>query len=206
MSIHIMDNVAGEHYQKLIEKEVRNVKLHSGWKARGIELNNWHWHHSIFQDTRLLPAPTEEHMIELKNLYPYTIGVLWPAIQKRILDQVDYKCDFVRAYINAHTYGVDGLIHTDDGDYTAIYYPFSNWNPEWEGGTCFYNKEKNDAIHYSSYVTDRLIVFPATIPHRAMPVTRECYGLRSVVVFKCVIDVNHPSYARKYYLDNQPKE
>ena len=188
---------------KIIEKEVNSAELRPYWVSNK-KTENWHWHNSIFQDTAILPVATVEDISKISEKTPYIMN-LWKEIQKKIIETVEYKCDFSRAYINAHTYGVDGRIHRDDGDYTAIYYPLSEWNVEWEGGTCFYNKDQTDVIHYNAYVPNRLVVFDAKMKHRAMPVTRECYKLRPVVVFKCVIDVNSEQYARKYYRDNPIK-
>ena len=38
-----------------------------------------------------------------------------------------------------------------------------------------------------NYKGNRLIVFDAYLPHQAQPVSRECYELRTNVVFKCNI-------------------
>jgi hypothetical protein len=38
------------------------------------------------------------------------------------------------------------------------------------------------------YVGNSLVIFDAYLPHMAMPVTRECYELRSVIVFKILIE------------------
>jgi SM-20-related protein len=103
-----------------------------------------------------------------------------------------------RYYSNSHTYGIDGSIHTDDGNVTALYYPCMDWDVSWEGGTSFYNKEMNDCIKYVSYKFNRMILFDAKIPHRAMPVTRECYELRTSVVFKASMDTNDASYFEWY--------
>ena len=35
------------------------------------------------------------------------------------------------------------------------------------------------------YVGNRLVIFDAHLPHKAMTVSRECYELRTNVVFKC---------------------
>ena len=35
------------------------------------------------------------------------------------------------------------------------------------------------------YKGNRLVVFDAYLPHQALPVSRECYQLRTCVVFKC---------------------
>jgi hypothetical protein len=203
MFIKTFDNLMDEESHKLIEKEVNSAQLRPNWHSNK-KKQNWHWHSSIFQDTAMLPVAGDKEIETISLKTPYIMN-LWKEIQKKINETLEYKCDFARAYINAHTYGVDGVIHHDDGDYTAIYYSLSEWDIEWEGGTCFYNKDKTDVIHYNAYVPNRLVVFDAKIAHRAMPVARECYKLRPVVVFKCVIDVNSEQYARKYYLDNPIK-
>ena len=202
--IKTFDNLMDEESHKLIEKEVNAAPLRSNWHSSIENVTSWQWHSSIFQDTGMLPVATDKEIEKISQKTPYIMN-LWKEIQKKISDELDYKCDFTRAYINAHTYGIDGMIHSDDGDYTAIYYPLSEWNIEWEGGTCFYNKNKTDVIHYNAYVPNRLVIFDAKMNHRAMPVARECYKLRPVVVFKCVIDVNSEQYARKFYLDNPIK-
>lgn len=203
MFIKTFDNLMDSESHKLIEKEVKSAQLRPYW-ASNKKTQNWHWHNSIFQDTAILPVATVEDISKINEKSPHIMN-LWKEIQKKISEELDYKCDFARAYINAHTHGIDGMIHSDDGDYTAIYYPLSEWDIEWEGGTCFYNKDKTDVIHYNAYVPNRLVVFDAKMNHRAMPVARECYKLRPVVVFKCVIDVNSEKYFRKYYRDNPIK-
>ena len=85
--------------------------------------------------------------------------------------------DFDRVYMNAHTFGIEPHLHHDDGDYTMIYYPYMGWKKEWSGGTMI-DGEMCD------YVGNRLVMFPASDPHQAMPVSRDCYELRSVIVFK----------------------
>jgi hypothetical protein len=202
--IKTFDNFMDSESHKLIEKEVNAAQLRSYWSSSNRMKSSWHWHCSIFQDTSVLPVATNHDIRDISQKTPYIMN-LWKDIQKKISEELDYKCDFARAYINAHTHGIDGMIHSDDGDYTAIYYPLSEWDIEWEGGTCFYNKDKTDVIHYNAYVPNRLVVFDAKINHRAMPVARECYKLRPVVVFKCVIDVSSEQYFRKYYRDNPIK-
>ena len=38
---------------------------------------------------------------------------------------------------------------------------------------------------------NRLLVFDAYLPHQAMTVSRQCYQLRSVIVFKCYVQNNN---------------
>ena len=40
--------------------------------------------------------------------------------------------DFVRAYANAYTFGIEPHAHLDDGDFTIIYYPSMWWKLKWE--------------------------------------------------------------------------
>ena len=83
-----------------------------------------------------------------------------------------------------------------------VYYPALKWDTEWEGGTCFYEQDINgeyDAIRYVSYKPNRLVLFPAHIPHRGMPVDRACTDPRFVIAMKLQRDVNDPLYFQEYY-------
>ena len=84
-------------------------------------------------------------------------------------------------YMNAHTHGIEPHLHVDDGDFTMIYYPRLDWKLEYGGGTLVDGK----LLHNFG---NRLIVFDAYLPHMAMPVSRQCYELRTCVVLKCNID------------------
>jgi len=88
-----------------------------------------------------------------------------------------------RSYLNAHTHGIEPHIHRDDGDITFIYYPIMDWKPEWGGGTVLFNNDV-ELTHHFAYKGNRLIMFPASILHQAQSVSRECYELRTCVVFK----------------------
>ena len=59
-----------------------------------------------------------------------------------------------------------------------IYYPRLDWHKEWGGGTMVDGE-------LVQYIGNRLVIFDAHLPHKAMPVSRECYELRTNVVFKC---------------------
>ena len=91
---------------------------------------------------------------------------------------------FLRVYVNAHTHGIEPHLHHDDGDFTMIYYPILDWKPEWLGGTVIWNGQKNEINKYVNYIGNRLFVFDAHLPHQAMAVSRQCYQLRTCVVFK----------------------
>ena len=91
--------------------------------------------------------------------------------------------NYERIYCNAHTHGIEPHLHIDDGDFTMIYYPRMDWKKEWGGGTLV-----DDTL--VPYAGNKLIVFTASLPHKAMSVSRECYQLRTCVVFKCNVMEN----------------
>ena len=103
-------------------------------------------------------------------------------IWNQISDRYNYEME--RAYLNAHTHGIEPHIHRDDGDMTFIYYPRMDWRIDWGGGTAIYDNDLNGITHHINYKGNRLIKFPANLPHQAQPVSRECYQLRTCVVFK----------------------
>jgi len=88
-----------------------------------------------------------------------------------------------RAYLNAHTHGIEPHIHRDDGDVTFIYYPRMDWQPKWGGGTSVFDENYNVILH-AGYRGNRIMNFEANSLHQAQPVSRECYQLRTCVVFK----------------------
>ena len=166
------------------------------WKVywnRNKGKENWNWHRSIANDVKDM-GDINDRVEQLDS----STRMLWDHVDELLFNIVKIKQRLVRYYSNSHTYGQDGHIHRDDGDLTVLYYPCRNWKTEWEGGTSFYNEEITDCIKYVSYKFNRLVVFRAGIPHRAMPVTRDCYELRTSLVFKTDKDTNHPSYFEWY--------
>ena len=83
--------------------------------------------------------------------------------------------------MNAHTHGIEPHMHQDDGDFTMIYYPRCDWQEDWGGGTVV------DGT-LVEYVGNRLVVFDADLWHQAQPVSRQCYELRTCIVFKCNLE------------------
>ena len=106
------------------------------------------------------------------------LGHIWNKIDEQFNNEME------RAYLNAHTHGIEPHIHRDDGDETFIYYPRMDWKNEWGGGTVVYDNDVKNITHHINYKGNRLIRFSANLPHQAQPVSRECYQLRSCVVFK----------------------
>ena len=159
--IEYVDNFLEEHIAQLIDMQLREVS----WKYDYDSVkggSNKHWH--IFLGHKVG---------ELGDFVPS-----WNHINN------NYDYEMERAYLNAHTHGIEPHIHRDDGDMTFIYYPRMDWRIDWGGGTAIYDNDLNGITHHINYKGNRLIKFPANLPHQAQPVSRECYQLRTCVVFK----------------------
>lgn len=197
--ISIFDNVLTEQEHYNINQLVKNITWTQGWGSSTRRPEVSHWNFSFSSPEQMLPSMDSGDYAKMFETYP-ELEPLWKATDK-LLRTNHGKFDVLRFYSNCNPYGQNGYIHEDDGDYTVIYYPALKWDAEWEGGTCLYSETKGeyDAIRYVSYKPNRLLVFPANIPHRAMPVDKLCLENRIVVVMKLQRDVNHPSYMENYY-------
>ena len=169
--IDVYDDVLEEHNAILIDDEVKKLSWKYDYPSEPSKPNK-HWHVLCGHNKKECDAASYDWADTLFNLF---------------VNKFDFKSkynvnDYVRIYCNAHTHGIEPHLHTDDGDFTMIYYPRIDWKTEWGGGTLV-----NETL--VPYVGNRLVVFTASLPHKAMSVSRECYQLRTCVVFKCnVVD------------------
>ena len=165
--IEIYDDVVEDHIAQLIDVEMKSVSWKYDYPSDKSKPSR-HWH--------ALCGKTDVEMIA--NGYEYVMPIWSIAMYKYDFKKNLSVTDYERIYMNAHTHGIEPVMHKDDGDFTMIYYPRLDWKSEWGGGTLVDG-------NLVSYVGNRLVVFDAQLPHMAMPVTRECYQLRTCVVFKC---------------------
>ena len=165
--IEIHNNVVEDHVAELIDSQMKTVS----WKfdySSNKKYQSRHWH--------VLCGISSISLISAG--YEWVMSI-WTAAMHKYDFKNTYDIDtYKRIYMNAHTHGVEPVMHIDDGDFTMIYYPRMDWKPEWGGGTLIDGQ-------LVPYVGNSLVIFDAHLPHMAMPVSRECYELRSVVVFKC---------------------
>ena len=195
---YVVDDLLSEEDAIAVSNEVDTKNWQSYWRSRPWHLDrtlssNWHWHNKLWGDLGNMGPISKEIMSKTPALHH-----LWLTISPIMLDVFKVSFFPVRAYSNAHTYGIIDDKHTDDGDITVIYYPNQNWDHNWEGGTALYSEDFTDCIRYCSYKFNRLFMFPAKTVHRGMPLTKECTELRRVIVFKCEMDSNHPLYEKMY--------
>jgi len=166
--IDIYDGVLEEHNAILVDDAVKKISWKYDYSSEPSKPNK-HWH--------VLCGHDETECTD--NGYDWADYIFVCAkVHWNKLGELEYE----RIYCNAHTHGIEPHLHVDDGQFTMIYYPRLDWKQEWGGGTMV----DGELVHY---VGNRLVIFDAHLPHQAMPVSRECYELRTNVVFKCnVID------------------
>ena len=160
--IEVIDNVLEDHIAILIDDCMKNLSWKFDYESKRGQPNK-HWHVFCGHD--------ENECSE--NGYDWAHSIFIAAKSK-----VGKELTYERIYCNAHTHGIEPHLHKDDGQFTMIFYPRLDWKPEWSGGTIVDGQ-------LIEYVGNRLVIFDAHLPHKAMPVSRECYELRTNVVFKC---------------------
>jgi len=169
--IDVYDDVLEEHNAILIDDEVKKLSWKYDYPSEPSKPNK-HWHILCGHNKEECDAASYDWAHSLFDMFVNKFDF------KSKYDVVGYE----RIYCNAHTHGIEPHLHIDDGDFTMIYYPRMDWKKEWGGGTLV-----DETL--VPYAGNRLVVFTASLPHKAMPVSRECYQLRTCVVFKCnVID------------------
>ena len=164
--IEIYNEVLEEHNAILVDDAVKQLSWKYDYHSEPKQPNK-HWHVLCGHDFKELTA----------NGYDWADHIFHAAKSK-----LNKELTYERIYCNAHTHGIEPHLHIDDGEFTMIYYPRLDWHPEWGGGTLIDGQ-------LVPYVGNSLVIFDAHLPHMAMPVSRECYELRSVIVFKCNRDV-----------------
>tara|TARA_Y100000748_G_scaffold41472_1_gene30494 strand:+ start:113 stop:625 length:513 start_codon:yes stop_codon:yes gene_type:complete len=169
--ITVHDGVLESHVAELIDSEIRDVAWKFDYPSSKYHKSR-HWH--------VLCGMKGEQIIA--NGFEWVMPIWTAAMYKYEFKKNFNITGYKRIYMNAHTHGIEPAMHKDDGDFTMIYYPRLDWIPEWWGGTVIDGQ-------LVPYVGNRLVIFDAHLPHMAMPVPRECYQLRSVIVFKCNRDV-----------------
>ena len=186
--IDVYDDVLEEHNALLIDDEVKKIQGNYDYHSEPSKPNK-HWHVLCGHDEKECTEAGYEWAHELFNFFMNKFN---------FMDKY-FIGGYERIYCNAHTHGIEPHIHIDDGDFTMIYYPRLDWQIEWGGGTAIFQELTNETSgstiekKYSkveidkhvNYKGNRLIVFDAYLPHQALPVSRQCYELRTCVVFKC---------------------
>ena len=171
--IDVYDDVLEDHNAVILDDNMKQIHWKYDYPSKIGEVNK-HWHILCGHNKEECDTAGYDWADEMFDMFKIKLGFK----DKYMVE------DYVRIYFNAHTHGLEPHMHTDDGDFTMIYYPRLDWKPEWMGGTAIWNEQKNEIDKYVNYIGNRLFVFDANLPHQAMTVSRECYQLRTCVVFK----------------------
>jgi Rps23 Pro-64 3,4-dihydroxylase Tpa1-like proline 4-hydroxylase len=112
---------------------------------------------------------------------------LWDEVRPHTPPNTELR----RAYVNAHTFGVEDTIHVDDIDfangYTVIVYLCHDWYAEWGGMTCTYSGQTGNTLDVTAAVVpkrNRIIMFDKNIPHMVTPLSKRFTGVRLTCMFK----------------------
>ncbi|HYS76002.1 MAG TPA: 2OG-Fe(II) oxygenase [Burkholderiales bacterium] len=92
----------------------------------------------------------------------------------------------VRCYANAHTFGVEGYLHTDSpkpNNYTAVIYLNPVWKPDWAGELILFD-EARDSFYAVLPKPGRVALIPGDVLHAARAVSRSCPAIRVSLAFK----------------------
>ena len=178
MTIEVHDNLLEPHVAELVEDFMTNQLRWRYYYPSHKLKPGYHWH--------VFCGETEEHVAVNGG---ELLLQIWEAANRKLDLKSRFKIEgWKRLYCNAHTFGVEPNIHTDDGDFTMIYYPQMNWKIEWGGGTFVYKEDAETVDTIAEYRGNRLLIFDAYLPHQAQPVAKNCLELRMCVVFKLWVE------------------
>ena len=110
-----MIKVYDDFFSEDTRKEIWDLLLRPKWAPDGGSVNNWFWHMDNLE--------IEEYF----SKYLYEI----------ICDKLDINYKIGRIYANGQSAGQCGNPHTDDGDFTFLYYPNPQWELGWQGHLIF---------------------------------------------------------------------
>jgi hypothetical protein len=102
----------------------------------------------------------------------------------KIKEKTGDDFDLERIYMNGHTAGSHGNIHTDsqaNNGRTFLVYCNQTWNPEFGGSTVFLDGDKVLSTYPYPYSA---VYFQNNIKHFAGPLSRNFNGLRVTLAFK----------------------
>lgn len=179
--IRVLDDIVPLDLQRRLEELASGPIWRYGWRSndRQDRYCFWHAHFAGKANTR------RSCLVELvENPGAQAIAELWGVLSKQILNGHEP----LRVYANAHTYGVEGYVHTDSTDeenyFTTIYYAHPVWRKNWSGEIMFYSPDGDDVMKAVAPRPGRLVHFPGSILHKAQAPGRECPELRVSIVIK----------------------
>ena len=164
------DNFLEEHIAQLIDMELREVSWQYDYDSVKNGVNK-HWHVFIGHDEG-----------EIED-FGYHISMVWNQIKNKF---PEYKLE--RAYLNAHTHGLEPHIHRDDGDVTILYMVCGEGDFKLIKDFSLVNKKDDQTaeiqpkeIEEFKFEENKLILFDAKTPHKGEAPKK---GMRITLAFK----------------------
>jgi 2OG-Fe(II) oxygenase superfamily len=178
-TILVIDDFHLEEDYKELLRHADDASYTNGWKSNKRTDPHGHWNRNYVDGVRSGSA----NLAEVSGNIPQLQKRIWEAVKSNyhLNDMVLLRC-----YMNAHTYGVDGYIHTDshrDDEWTVVTYLNEVWDPNWAGETILVD-ENNEIIKSILPKRNRAIIFPGKMKHAARGVSRLCFDLRRTFMFK----------------------
>ena len=161
-----MNNIEiyNDFFTEEIREEIWKLLLRPQWGPDGGNDTNWFWH--------------MDHLEKEEYFSQY--------LYSKICDKLERSFKVRRIYTNGQIAGQVGNPHTDDGDFTFLYYP----NPEWKlhyGGNLIFCEYEKEPSHIIGYKPNRAILFPSRIMHYAEAPHRFFTGFRISVAYKFLV-------------------
>ena len=156
-----------------------SVRWKYGW-PQGTSDPYSHWNIDFLESGLHNQKNLERKLRETAGFEP--LAGIWDSLQAGPL----YGHHLVRCYANAHTYGVEGYIHTDSkqtDNYTAVVYLNPVWKPEWGGELVLFDGAGDLACAILPK-PGRVAIIPGDMPHAARGVSRTCPAIRVSLAFK----------------------
>ena len=123
--IHVYDEVFDDSDATIIEQNVRQLHWHYDYHSNKNEINK-HWHISCGRNKEECVNGGYSWVDDMFEIFKTKFGF-----------NEKYRVEnYERIYCNAHTHGLEPHMHTDDGNFTMLYYPRLDWKSDaWGGGT-----------------------------------------------------------------------
>ncbi len=159
-----MINVYDNFFSEEIREEIWNLLIRPKWTplGGGNSINST-WHMNGLEKESYF------------NDYLYNI----------ICDKLEKRYEVKRIYANGQSSGQTGNPHTDDGDFTFLYYPNPKWELDWNGHLIF-SEDQKEPTRIIGYKPNRAILFPAKIMHYADAPHHYFTGFRISLAYKFV--------------------
>ena len=150
--IKVTDDVFPAHYQSALYQFCADSFFKIGWNdSYDLEKRNEQYLHSQWSHDDL-----------------YKVG-FFEELKKSGYEDITEGYELDHCILNLSTPTDVHFPHTHEQDMVLLYYVNLDWRNEWYGETIFYTEDKKEILFATPYVSNRLIMFDAKIPHSIRP-------------------------------------